>query len=210
MVKIIAFDMWQTLGTYEFDLYGEVLKLTKLNMSLKGFILKMSKIEVEGMIGDKERFVKKIRLLGVTDKLILQKARTLYTKAHDSIFLYDDTVETLQELKNRGKIIALITNVDSYAHKKIMSLFPEGFFDLVLASYKVGIRKPDKRIFLKLTEKYSQKSEDILMVGDSEELDIKPARLLRWKTAFIDRSGQKSKYADYNLRGLKELLELMI
>ena len=209
MIKVVAFDMWQTLGTYRFNLYKEVLKVIGLDMSLEEFTLRKSKINVKEDLDDKEKYVKKIKLLGVTDESILQRVRELYVEAHDSIFLYDETLETLNELKKKRKIIALITNVDSYAHNKIMVLFPKDFFDYIIASHEIGIRKPDKRIFLKLIEKFDVKPEEILMVGDSIEMDIKPAKLLGWKTALINRDKKKSSYPDYNLINLKELLNIV-
>lgn len=209
MIKIIAFDMWQTLGTYKFNLYEEVLRVSGLGMSLKEFILLKGKIKVSPYLNDIESFVEKINKMGVNDKEVLEKIRGLYLKAHNSIFLYEDTLDSLLKLKQKGKILALITNVDSYAHKKIISLFPKKFFDFVLASFELDLRKPDKRLFLKLTEKYSVRPEEILMVGDSEELDIKPAKELNWKTAFINRGGEKSVFADYNITSLGDLLNIV-
>jgi len=209
MIKIIAFDMWQTLGTYKFDLLKDVLKLTNLDMSLEEFIRQKSNAKIREELDDKGRFVDKIKQLGVTDDSILQKIGELYIEAHNLIFLYDDTLETLNELKGKEKKLVIITNVDSYAHNKIIKLFPTNLFDFILASHEVGMKKPDARFFLKLVEKFPVKSEEILMVGDSDENDIKPAKLLGWKTAFISRNGKKSKYADYNLTSLKDLLQII-
>lgn len=209
MIKVIAFDMWQTLGTYKFNLLEEVLKLTGLSISLEEFIRQKGKIKIREDLDDKGRFVDKIRRLGVTDESILQKIGEVYIEAHNLIFLYDDTLGTLKELKKRGKILVIITNVDSYAHNKIMKLFPRNLFDFILSSHEVGMKKPDRRMFLKLTNKFPVKPEEILMVGDSNEMDIKPARLLGWKTAFINRNKKKSKYADYNLTSLRELLQIV-
>ncbi|MBU3904522.1 MAG: HAD family hydrolase [Nanoarchaeota archaeon] len=208
MIKVIAFDMWQTLGTYKFNLLEEALKLSGLNMSLEEFIHQKGKIKIRKDLDDKGRFVDKIRQLGVTDDSKLQKIEELYIDAHESIFLYNDALETLNGLKKRGKILVIITNVDAYAHNKIMKLFPRELFDFILASHEIGIKKPDKRIFLKLIEKFPVRSEEILMVGDSDEMDIKPAKLLGWKTAFISRNNKKSKYADYNLTSLRDLLQI--
>lgn len=58
-------------------------------------------------------------------------------------------------------------------------------------------------------EKYSVMPQEILMVGDSEELDIKPAKELNWKTAFINRKGEKSVFADYNITNLGDLLNIV-
>lgn len=209
MVKIIAFDMWQTLGTYEFDLYEEVLRVSGLDMPLGEFTRIKSETQVDDSLDDKTRFVEKIKKMGVNDEEILKKVENLYVTAHDSIFLYEDTIEGLSALKKMGKILVLITNVDRYAHEKIMSLFPEDFFEFILASFEVGIRKPNKQLFSKVTEKYTAKSQEILMVGDSEYMDIMPAKELGWKTVFINRSGKVSESADYSISNLNEIKNIV-
>ena len=205
MIKVIAFDVWQTLADYPFNLYEKVLEISKLPMTLREFILKKTEIEVSQNSDDKSRFLEKMKVMGVKDKNILSKIENLYSEAHDSIFIYEDVIETLNYLKNKGFILVLITNVDRYAHEKVISLFPKDMFDTVIASYDVGFKKPNKDIFLKLSDKYGLDGNSIMMVGDSEDADILPSKKLGWKTVFINRLGKKCKFADYNISSLREL-----
>lgn len=210
MIKVICFDMWQTLGTYKINLYKEVLKVSKLNMSLREFALKKGKINIDESLDDKNRFIEKLRKLGVVNHNILNKIEDLYIKTHDSIYLYKETLDALNKLKEKGLILILITNVDEYAHRRIICLFPKNLFDFILTSYEVGVRKPNKEIFMNVLKKYEKvRPEEILMVGDSEDMDIKPSKELNWKTAFISRKGEKSKHADYNIGDLRELLKIL-
>ena len=118
MVKLIAFDVWQTLADYPFNLYEKVLKITKLPMTLQEFILKKGEAKVSSSLNDKDRFLEKMRIMGVKDESILEKVSDLYYNAHSNIFLYEDVLETLIYLKKKGYSLAIITNVDSYDQER--------------------------------------------------------------------------------------------
>ncbi|MEK6895476.1 MAG: HAD family hydrolase [Nanoarchaeota archaeon] len=208
MVKIIAFDMWQTLADYPFNLYEEVLRVAKLSMKLQEFIIKKGKASVSSDLNDKDRFLEKMKVMGVTDKKILKKISNLYYKAHENIFLYKDALDTLNYLKCKGYVLALITNVDRYAQERVLQLFPKDIFDHVITSFEIGYKKPEKEIFLALSEKYDIDPSEIVMVGDTEITDILPALRLGWKTVFINRKRMVSKKADYTISSLRELTEI--
>ena len=208
MVKIITFDMWQTLADYSPELLKEILKETKLKMTLQDFILKKDQIVVSYDLNHRERFLERMKKLGVNDKSTLEKISSLYNEFHKKMFLYDDVIETLTILKNRKYILTVITNADRYGHEKIMKLFPENFFDCVIASFDVGFSKPEKEIFLEMSKKFDVDSDEIVMIGDNEINDIIPASNLGWKTVFINREGKTSDNADYNISSLKKLINI--
>ena len=208
MVKLIAFDVWQTLADYPFNLYEEVLKITKLPITLQEFILKKGEAEVSSSLNDKDRFLEKMRVMGVKDESILEKVSDLYYKAHSNIFLYDGVLETLISLKKKGYLLAIITNVDSYAQERVIKLFPCDLFEDIIASFEVGFKKPQKEIFLKLSEKKDLKPSEIVMVGDGVATDIIPPLELGWKTVFINRNGEICDKADYNISSISELSKI--
>ena len=208
MVKLIAFDVWQTLADYPFNLYEEVLKITKLPLTLQEFILKKGEAEVSSSLNDKDRFLEKMRIMGVKDESILEKVSDLYYEAHSNIFIYGDVLETLLNLKEKGYTLALITNVDSYAQERVIKLFPDDLFEEIIASFEVGFKKPQKEIFLKLSENKNLNPNEIVMVGDGLATDIIPPSELGWKTVFINRKGEICDKADYNISSIGELSEI--
>lgn len=60
-------------------------------------------------------------------------------------------------------------------------------FTWVLGSMENGFRKPDQRLFLKITEQTGFEPEEILVIGDSIRLDIIPAVKLGMRGILIDR-----------------------
>jgi len=101
-----------------------------------------------------------------------------------------DVPPTLKELKTRGKILALITNYDHppHIHALLVKLGLATYFEVVVISGSVGIKKPDPRIFqLALTQTVLSPGE-VLYVGDAEE-DVAGAIAAGIHPIFLRRKG---------------------
>ncbi len=88
----------------------------------------------------------------------------------------DGTARVLQELKNRGYILAVVSNSDG----RIESAFNEAglasYFDFFIDSFHVGVEKPDPAIFLLATERAQVATEEAAYVGDLFLVDVVGAR----------------------------------
>ncbi len=56
------------------------------------------------------------------------------------------------------------------------------YFDSREVSERIGFNKPDIRMFLKVLENLGSKPEESIMVGDRQDNDIVPAKLIGMKT----------------------------
>lgn len=74
---------------------------------------------------------------------------------------------------------------------EVLKDFQLNFFEAVIESSVVGVRKPDPEIFRLGIEKMAIKPDDILVVGDSFKNDIEPATMLGCKTLQIRGLGWK-------------------
>ena len=91
----------------------------------------------------------------------------------------------LAALQGRTPLV-LVSNFYGNLSTVLENYHMDGFFDHVIESAIVGIRKPDPAIYAKVLEKYPQISPDeILVVGDSEKNDILPARSLGMNTHLV-------------------------
>lgn len=86
--------------------------------------------------------------------------------------------ETMAELHQMGIRLGIISNIISttlvpYALKQYGI---DQYMECVVMSSAVGIRKPDPRIFLLGVEALGLKPEEVMVVGDSLDKDIIPAR----------------------------------
>lgn len=131
-------------------------------------------------------------------------AQTLCHTAH--------SVDVLNSLIHRGMPMVLVSNF----YGNIQTVLSEfGFNDLfltIIESAVVGVRKPDPQIFRLGVDALGLLPEEVLVVGDSMDKDIVPARIIGsrtvwikgepWNDAPVDRSS-----ADYIVSDLEELLK---
>ena len=82
--------------------------------------------------------------------------------------------QTLTELRDRGYKLGLITNRDSVEgfHKILDKTEMWPYFDLVLASGEVGIRKPEPGIFYTALERLDSQAPEAFYVGDNYWADV--------------------------------------
>lgn len=87
------------------------------------------------------------------------------------------------------------------------------FLSVIVDSHCVGLFKPDPAIFRHAVEKIGHTPAEILMVGDSFERDIVPAKQIGMKTAWLEglepRECPDPSLVDLRLRTLAELPEAL-
>lgn len=82
--------------------------------------------------------------------------------------------------------IGVISNFNSTLKEKLESFFGPIFKD-VLVSEELGVAKPDIVFYQKALEKIPYQANEVLYIGDSIKLDMKPATELGWNVLIIDR-----------------------
>ena len=113
-------------------------------------------------------------------KLILAEAR--YDKELESP--YEDAEQTLRALSSRYRI-GVIANQTAGTEERLAKWGLMPFISICLSSTEVGLEKPDPAIFqLALSQSGCEPSQAV-MIGDRLDNDIRPARLLGWKTIRI-------------------------
>lgn len=92
----------------------------------------------------------------------------------DGTIAIDGAIELLDLLKNSGYKIGLVSNA-SHSENRIRQLMRkvgiENYFETVVISSVMGIRKPDPRIFLKALDDLAVSPAEALYIGDREEYD---------------------------------------
>ena len=79
------------------------------------------------------------------------------------------------------------------------------YFDEVVTSASVGIRKPDPGIFRYALMQFKARPEEAVMVGDSETHDIGGGYVAGLKTVLVDRRRRvETSLADYRFNSLQE------
>lgn len=121
--------------------------------------------------------------------------------------IYPDTIEVLKELKEKGYIIATLTDLpnampDEIFKKDISELL--SYFDYYVSSCVAGYRKPNCKGLQMISDKYGVPVTELVFVGD-EEKDRKTACNANCKFVHIQRTTK----SEGNVSSLKELLQLV-
>ncbi|WP_010274591.1 HAD family hydrolase [Paenibacillus senegalensis] len=98
--------------------------------------------------------------------------------------LFEDTKETLQEMKERGWKQGILSNHVPELKEIVKSLGILDYFDCFINSALVGYEKPNAEIF-KAASKQAGDPEQIWMVGDNPEADIRGAESVGWNAILI-------------------------
>jgi HAD superfamily hydrolase (TIGR01662 family) len=120
---------------------------------------------------------------------------------------FDDAHSTLEHLSRRDVKLGIISNVSS--HEVAMGILDNvkltQYFDEVVTSASVGIRKPDPGIFRYALMQFRVRPEQAVMVGDSEIHDIGGGYVAGLKTVLVDRRQRVEKsLADYRFNTLRD------
>jgi HAD superfamily hydrolase (TIGR01549 family) len=113
-------------------------------------------------------------------KLILAEAR--YDKELESP--YEGAKEALRKLSSRYRI-GVIANQPAGTEERLVKWGLMPFISICLSSTEVGLEKPDPAIFQLALSQSGCEPELAVMIGDRLDNDIRPARLLGWKTIRI-------------------------
>ena len=116
---------------------------------------------------------------------------------------YPETKDVLEKLKKKHKLV-LISNTDQFSVVPVLDKFElRKYFDEIVLSYEVGMLKTNPKMFEHALSKLKLKKEDVIMVGDSMETDIKGANNAGIKPVLIDRLNRRA-YED-RIGDLKEI-----
>lgn len=103
-----------------------------------------------------------------------------------TIQLYEDTVPTLQILKESGFKIALCSNLAMPYGEQLRKLLPD-VFDTVAFSYEVGAIKPDHQIYDVIQTYFGCDFSGMLFIGDHPILDVETPLSLGMSARLIER-----------------------
>ncbi len=130
----------------------------------------------------------KLEILGVD---LIQSATTeFYGPEVEAWQVYPDTIKTLTALKNEGFKMGLVSNAKSdwAVHAILQRRDIQKYFDVVLTSALLRIRKPRADIFNRALTALETKPAEAVFVGDSLEADILGARSLGIKSIHVRRN----------------------
>ncbi len=131
----------------------------------------------------------------------------LYARFSDvsSYALFDDVVQSLDDLRDAGYRIGLISNFEGWLDEMLVELEVGDVFDTKIISGLVGMEKPDPEIYRLALDRAGVAAGSAAHVGDSPGLDVEPASSVGMHPILIDRF---DRYLNEEVTRIKSLNEL--
>lgn len=162
--------------------YGYKRNLKDLDSVLAGIYVSSTKGELKSLQEFWSLVLKKLRISEHPE--LAEDMENVRSKHATAIWkLYDRVPSTLFSLQKKYKL-ALVSNCTVGTDKLIDSLGLADFFGCIILSYQVGVRKPDKRIYLEALRCLGLEAHECVFVAD-EISDLEGARDVGLKTMLI-------------------------
>ena len=208
MIKAVFFDYYNTLVDYDppreethAKLLGEMgIKITPKEL-LRPIMLaddflskehsqkslaKRSKEEIAALYGRYQAMILKEAGLEASPELIGNVLKR-WMGVKLKMALYKDVAPALNELKERGLVLGLISNVDRDIDADYEKLGLANWLQLKITSKDVGFTKPRPEIFQAAVKEAGVKPAEAIYVGDQYDIDVVGANGAGMRGILIDR-----------------------
>lgn len=200
--KHIFFDLDHTLWDFEKNsalTFQHIFNSNKVNLSFNDFINVYSPINFEywrlyrtNQVSKEElrygRLKKTFDKLGYTinDTLIYKLSNDYIEHLSSFNYLFEGTFELLNYLKPNYKLHIITNGFNEVQQKKMHNSKINDYFDVIVTSEMVGVKKPDPKIFEYALEQANATVNNSIMIGDSYEADILGANNLGITSIYYD------------------------
>ena len=142
----------------------------------------------------------------ISDALINKLADDYIENLANFNHLFEGTFELLDYLKEKYTLHIITNGFEEIQSKKLKNSKIDHYFDQIITSESVGVKKPNPKVFNFALKVANAKKENSMMIGDSLEADIEGALNVGLKTihcVFDDLSETNS-----DIVSVKNLLEI--
>lgn len=206
MAQAIIFDFWGTLveqGVW--SPIKQVKKVLEIDLPFPEYVDRMEHAFMTSTFNNlKEAFEAVCREFKVEpEEEKIEQLIGLWNKSWILAKPYPETEQALAELKERYRLI-LMSNTDCFSVNSVLEKYNlSTFFEEKFFSYQLNLIKTDKLFLKQVLTKSNLMPSEVLVVGDSIQSDIIPAKRLGIKAILMDRNNTR----DFSpkIKDLKEL-----
>lgn len=224
-IKHIFFDLDHTLWDFETNsskTFSHILKKNELDINFNDFIEvykpinhKYWKLFREDKVSKKD--LRYFRLKEAFDAInykasddiihILSEEYITFLSQHNALF--NNAIEVLEYLKKKYVMHIITNGFEEVQFRKLKNSNLLPFFDKIITSEKVGVKKPNPKIFQYAMDISGASSHESIMIGDNFEADILGAINVGMQAIFCEFNGEVATQevpTVYNLMELKKFL----
>ncbi len=119
--------------------------------------------------------------------------------------LFDGTIEVLDYLAPNYQLHIITNGFDEVQLKKMNNAAIHHYFNQIITSESVGVKKPNPKIFNHALEVTAALPEKSMMIGDSLEADILGAQQIGMQTIFFNYHNE---VVNHNTISITKLIEI--
>ncbi|MFH0978599.1 MAG: HAD family hydrolase [Candidatus Woesearchaeota archaeon] len=211
MIKYVSFDLDATLVNDKFDKliwHEEVPKLYAKQHKIGVAEAKQFVYSQYYRALDIERVSQWTSITYWFKRLKLGNWQKLLSDMKKHIFVFDDTIPTLDYLKKKYKLIITSNSEKKFFELKLEAEELSKYFDHVFsAPTSFNRTRKDKEMFRAILKKLKIKPSEIVHIGDDRQLDYVMPTELGIKSFLLDRTKKaKGKNVIHSLLELKRIL----
>ena len=221
-IKHIFFDLDHTLWDFEKNsdlVFQKIFQKQDITLNLNAFLKVYKPINLEYWRLYREEKVSKSELryqrlkkafdalnYSVSDELINIIAIEYIDFLPDFNYLFPNTFEILDYLKSKYQLHIITNGFEEIQSKKMISSNIIHYFDAIITSETVGVKKPNKKVFEHALKLANANKENSIMIGDSIEADVLGA--MNFGINAIHCNFEQKKIENKNFISITALLEL--
>jgi len=207
LIKVVLFDLYLTLVDLSKVDEEEINRISFQIIKREGFNIEYEKFkQVLTEVYNKWRNFRYENLIEVNPrvwwsetliklnirprmKLIEEILNSRHQYFRSKLEVYPDALQCLQRLRDLGLTLGLVSNSSDsgFVRDDIRFLGLDKFFDLIIISADLGLRKPTLTLFKEILGILSVKPNEVIFVGDDLVADINGAKSAGMYTVYIDR-----------------------
>ena len=181
MIKLVIFDLWQTLAyrDVEYSTTSMMLEKTGADIPKDKFVkIFEESLQTKKWESKSKAYRNLCKNMGLkTTEHNIKLLRDIRDKAEEETKLYPHTIPMLKQLRKDGYKTGLISNSSIFAVEQIKQKTELlEYIDYPLFSFDVGVIKPNLKFFTKMLEICKCKPEETIMIGDKLSDDVIPPR----------------------------------
>lgn len=221
-IQHIFFDLDHTLWDFEKNsnlTFEQLFKTHNIQLELNDFISTYSPINFDYWKLYREERISKEKLrygrlkdsfdalnYVVNDDLIHLLSEEYINVLPSNNYLFDGTIELLEYLHPKYELHIITNGFEEVQDLKLEKSGIKKYFDKIITSESVGVKKPNPKVFKFALEKALAKPENSIMVGDNLEADIIGA--INCGISSIHFNLHDEKYSNKKYTSVSHLLEI--
>lgn len=158
-----------------------------------------------------KRFGDTLTQFNIVDNKLAEKMGDYYvTHSPRQTLLFPHTIEVLDYLSKKYQLHIITNGFEEVQYIKLTESGLMKYFDVIILSEKVGVKKPHPYIFKKAFSESGATAKNAIMVGDDLYADIYGAQRVKMDAIYFNFPKiEHDKYVQQEINCLSELYEIL-